>query len=331
MRRLAACIAVTGVGFLAACGGSEQDTTAAPAATEGGSSSTCSADVTVANLAVSNAAAVVLGVEEGFFEEEGLNVTLKDTAAASTQPAVVSGEAQFAFTNVPAVLAASSNGLPVRVVAPTAAYPDPSEPATIAVLAGPDSGITEPQDLEGKKIAVDTLYQLPHLSMILAARAAGVDDSTFEISEIPYPAMAEAVERGQVDAADMGDPFLSQSLAKGFVEVLGNNEGFDQGRVQALWVTSADYAEENPDVVACFQRAVAKSNEYAEENPDAARQILPTYTQVPEQLAANLRMPSFDVDIDREQFETYLELMKEVDVVKKDVDLDTVILEQNGG
>ncbi len=79
--------------------------------------------ITVANLAVTSSANLVLGVQKGFFREEGLDVTLKDTPAAATQAAVVSGQAQFAFTNVPALLAAASNGLPVRVVGPAGKFP----------------------------------------------------------------------------------------------------------------------------------------------------------------------------------------------------------------
>lgn len=336
MRRVATCIAVVGLGLVAACGGSDSGT-AAPASSAGsspagaastGASTTgakCSATVTVANLAVTNAAALVLGVQKGLFKEQGLEVTLKDTAAASTQPAVVSGEAQFAFTNVPSALAGASNGLPVKVVAPAAAYPDPGQPSSLVVMAKPGAGITKPADLAGKKVAVDTLFQLPHISMIQALQASKVDPSSFKVSEVPYPAMLEAVERGQVDAGNFTEPFLTQAVAKGYVPVLPDNVGSRSGDVQALWVTSAAYAKSKPDVVGCFQRAVTASNEYATAHPDETRAVLPTYTKVPEPLARTIVMPNYKVTLDKGPFERYAKIMKDNNVIKKDVDIPALI------
>ena len=326
MKKFATGLAALGVvGLLAACGGADDTTASAGSKSASDTGAKCNADVTVANLAVSNAAAVVLGVQKGFFKDEGLNVTLRDTQAQSTQPAVVSGEAQFAFTNVPAVIAATSNGLPIRVVASAAAYPAKGDPPSIEVVAKAGSGITKPKDLEGKKIAVDTLYQLPHLSLIQAARAAGVDPSTFKISEVPYPAMQAAVESGQVDAADMGDPFLTNAVKAGFTEVLPNNQGLKDGAVQAVWVTSAQYLASDADVVACFQRAVKTSNEYAVAHLDEVRNALPTFTKVPAPLAAVIRMPDYSATLDKKPFEDYMTLMLENKVIKKEVDLKEVI------
>lgn len=282
--------------------------------------------ITVANLAVSNSAALVLGVQKGFFKDEGLDVTLKDTPAAATQAAVVSGEAQFAFTNVPAIIAAASNGLPVRVVGPAGKFADDEAKGHIQVVAPKDSPIQSPKDLEGRKVAVDTLYQLPHLSLIISARSLGVDTSKISFVEMPYPAMADALEDKQVDAADLGEPFLTPELAKGGRVIMSNGAGFKPETVQTMWVTSATYAAQNPDVVEKFIRALAKSNEYAGAHEDEVRQAVTTYTKTSQEMSSKILMPFFSPSMDRKNFQIYYDTMKELKVIKTDVDLNSLFL-----
>jgi NitT/TauT family transport system substrate-binding protein len=286
--------------------------------------------ITVANLAVTPSASLVLGVEKGFFEAEGLDVTLKDTPAAATQAAVVSGEAQFAFTNVPAILAATANGLPIRVVGPAAKFPSDPADDFLKVVAPAGSPIKSPKDLEGRTVAVDTLYQLPHLSMIISARSLGVDTSKIKFLEVPFPAMADALANGQADAANLGEPFLSPELAKGGTPVMSNGAGFKPETVQTLWVTSAPYVAENPEIVEKFARALEKSNEYASANDDEVRQAVTTYTKTPVEASKKIFMPYFSAVMDRTNFQIYYDTMKELGVIKKDIDLDSLFVEPTG-
>lgn len=307
---------------LTACGTSSE-----PAASDSGQTgpAVCDADVTIATLPVGSAAALVLGVNEGFFEDQGLRVTLKDTAAASLQPSVVSGQAQFGFTSIPGILVTSSNGLPVQVVAPAAGYPADGQPNNIVAVAKANSGISQPSDLEGKVVGVDALYQLPHLGLIRAAENAGLDPSAIEVTEVAYPAMIEAMERGQIDAAVISDSFLLQAVSAGFLEVLPLNTGIAEGENQSIWFSSTAYADANPDVVECFQNALATSNEHASQNSDAIRKVLPTYTKITPEVAANLRLPNYQVELNETPFESYLKTMKGIGVIENDVDLTALI------
>lgn len=282
--------------------------------------------ITVANLAVTNSASLVLGVKQGFFRAEGLDVTLKDTPAAATQAAVVSGEAQFAFTNVPAILAAASNGLPVRVVGPAGKFARDNAKAHIQVAVPAGSTIRTAKDLEGRKLAVDTLYQLPHLSFIISARGLGVDTNKIKFVETPYPAMADALAKKQVDAADLAEPFLTPELAKGGHVIMSNGVGFAPETVQTMWVTAAPYLAQHRDVVDKFARALKQSNEYATTHDAELRQVVTSYTQTTAAVSEKIMMPYFSPSEDRQNFDTYYKTMKELGVIKKDVDLNTLFV-----
>lgn len=275
--------------------------------------------ITVANLAVTNSAGLVLGVKKGFFSDVGLDVEIKDTPAASTVPAVVSNDAQFAFTGVPPLINARANDLPIKAVAPAAGYPTDLAQSQIQLVAAQGSSLTSVQDVEGKKIAVDTLYQLPHLSLIQALQTEGIDTSTIKFVEVPYPAMADALSSGAVDAADFGDPFLSQALAAGGVPLISNGTGFDPGVTQVLWVTSESYISKNPEVVKAFAEAVEKSNAYAAEHLDEVREIVPSYMKGTDEIASKLLLPQYTTTIDDSTFDVYNDLMVGLDLIKEPV------------
>jgi NitT/TauT family transport system substrate-binding protein len=283
--------------------------------------------ITVANLAVTNSADLVLGVRKGFFRSEGLEVTLKDTPAAATQAAVVSGEAQFAFTNVPAILAAASNGLPIRVVGPAGKFAQDNTKVHIQVVAPPGSPVRGPKDLEGRKVAVDTLYQLPHLSMIISLRGLGVDTGKIKFVEMPYPAMADALAKHQVDAADLGEPFLRPELANGGRAILSNGAGFKPETVQTMWVTSAPYLAQHRDIVEKFSRALSTSNAYAATHDSELRQAVTTYTKTTAAASTKIFMPVFSPSSDRDNFQTYYDTMRQLGVIKKDLDLNSLFID----
>ncbi len=285
----------------------------------GGTSKAGTTKISVANLGVTNSAGLVVAKEKGYFTEAGLDVEIKDTPAASTVPAVVSGGAQFAFTGIPVLINARANGLPVKAVAPAAGFPTDLKKSQIQLVAPQGSALKSAKDVEGKKVAVDTLYQLPHLSLIQGLTSQGIDAAKVTFVEIPYPSMIDAMKQGKVDAADLGDPFLSQALAGGGVSLLSNGTGFDPGVTQVIWIASEKYIAENPAVVKAFAGAVTRGNEYAKAHPDEVRKVVPTYMKGTESIAASLLLPEYTTTIDPKVFEVYGKIMTDRGLIKKNV------------
>src|SRR5688500_11080403 len=62
-------------------------------------------------IPIVDVAPIYLGVEQGFFEEQGLEVELvPGSGGAAAVPGVVSGDYDFSFGNVTSILLASSEG-----------------------------------------------------------------------------------------------------------------------------------------------------------------------------------------------------------------------------
>lgn len=323
--RLVSCVVATlmlvGV---SACGGDDESESAGG----GGEAAKKTTTVDVAYIEVTSAAPLLLGVDKGFFKEEGLDVKPKPTEAAATIPAVVSGDVDITFSNPPATLLGKSNGLPLKAIAP-AAVSDPSKDAYIQLLTQKDSGIKDLKDLAGKKVAVDTLFQLPHIALLQTAKAEGVDPDAWKVTEIPFPAMTQALKSGKVDAAFMGEPFLTQAMAQGNASLVGLYEGWEADTPFSMYVTSQQYLAKNGDAAKRFARAMKKSNEYASQNEAELRRIMPTFLKMPKPVADKIILPVFAPTLNTSGLEKWKSVMTERKVLKKEVDLADLTSDAN--
>src|SRR5699024_9807602 len=123
-------------------------------------------------------APIWLGDAEGFFEEEGLDLTLEVAqGGAAIVPAVVSGEYQFGFSNTVSLFVAADQGLPLTMLTPGAATTGDTSEDFGAVLTLPDSEISAPADLAGKTVAVNTLNNIGDATVSEVVEQDGGDPS----------------------------------------------------------------------------------------------------------------------------------------------------------
>src|SRR5918999_218563 len=74
--------------------------------------------VTVGMLPILPTAALHAGIEQGFFEDRGLELKIESgQGGAALLPAVVSGQMQFATSNPVSLMQAAEQGLDVQVIA----------------------------------------------------------------------------------------------------------------------------------------------------------------------------------------------------------------------
>lgn len=283
--------------------------------------------ITVASLKVAATVPVEIAQRKGFFTKEGLDVTLKYVEPAAAVPSVAGGQAQFSVLNAPAVLVARTNKVPVVAVSVlSTANPDPAG-SPIRLLTTEDSGIEGVRDLVGRKVAVDTLYQLPDLTLRTALRARGVDPSKIEFVEIPFAQMEQALAADRVDAADMTEPFATLAgKDKGLRTVLPNGAGQNQDWPQTVTLTSEQYAKANPSVVTAFQRAMDAAVAYTRDHPDEARAVVSTYTPIPEAIADAMRMPGWRSDPPAEGWKHWAEVLHKEGAVKDEIDISAAYL-----
>jgi NitT/TauT family transport system substrate-binding protein len=311
-------VAVLGsLGLLVTACGSDSDPAVRPAGPD---------DVKVGLISILDVAPIYLGKEKGFFAEHDINLTLEPAEAGTeTIPAVLNSHQQFGFSNVVTLLAAKSQGLPVKVVSNGINSTGVDGEDFGSLMVNRDSPVRTVKDLAGRRVAVNVLENVVELGVRASAREAGIDPDSVEYVKLPFPEMPAALAAGQVDAAFVVEPFQQLVRAQGGRAVASSMVDIAPDLSVAMYFTSEQLATENPDLVRRFTEAMAESLAYADANPDEARAILPSYTQIPPEVIPDLTLPKWPADINRASVQAVVDLATEEDILPSTPDLDSLL------
>ncbi|MBK3641136.1 ABC transporter substrate-binding protein [Streptomyces sp. MBT33] len=291
-----------------------------------GTSSGGTTTVKVGLIPIVDVAPLYLGQKKGFYEKQGLKLSLTlASGGAAIVPAVASGQDQFGFSNVFSLMLAQTNGVALKAISNGVASTGLQGRDFGATLVKKDSSIKTAKDLEGKKVAVNTLKNIVELSVRESVQKAGGDPDKVKFVEIPFDQMAAALDKGQVDAAMAVEPALTTIKDQGGREIASSLVDVAPDLTVAMYFTSQQYAKQNPDVVNRFRTATAQSLAYADSHPDEVRQIVATYTKVPATVLARITLPKWPADANRASIETQAKLGEGFGFFKKSPDLDTLL------
>lgn len=298
----------------------------APAGGSGDGDSGNSADltpVTVGVIPIADTAALYLGDAEGFFEDEGLDLTIETaTGGAAIVPAVVSGDYEFGFSNQLSLMVAADQGLDIKMVSAAVATTGDTSKDMGAVITKADSGIASPADLAGKTVSSNSVGNINDTAVRSVVDESGADSSTIDFVEVPFPDAIAAVENDQVDAAFVVEPFVTAALDAGLEVVTYAYADFDPKLDIAAYFALSDV---DADLLSKFQSAMQKSLEYADANPDAVRDIIATYTQTDPEVLANITLPKYPTEMDRASSEKLAAAALEYGVLSAEPDFDNLL------
>lgn len=310
---------------LTACGGDTNEGSPDPAAGGDGGAPEV-AELTVGIVPVVDHAGILHAVNAGYFEDEGLEVTVQPAASGGALgPALLSGDLQASFATWPSWFLANENAAPLRFVG-MGVY---GTEETAGVYAAPDSGIAEPGDLAGKTIAVNSLKNTGELTVAAVLDDAGVDLSTVTFTELGFPDMIGAVTQGNVDAVWLVEPFATNAENAGLVKVIPSYGGPTAGIPVSGVAMLASFVDENPNTAAAFARALEKGHAEIAEDPDIARDILleEPFNQSPETVEA-MQLPAWEPGYPTaEALEIWNDLMVEDGLLTEPVNLDDVVFQ----
>jgi NitT/TauT family transport system substrate-binding protein len=322
MRRLFAGLAAgTLLLATAACGSSEGSGTSGKAASSGGVTT-----VKLGLIPIVDVAPVYLGQKKGFYEKRGLKLTISTAqGGAAIVPGVVSGQFQFGFSNVTSLMVAQTNNVPVKAVVNGIASTGVRGKDFNGLMVKKGSSIKSPKDLEGKKVAINTLKNINETAVRAAVRTAGGDPDKVKLVELPFDQMPAALDKGEIDAACVVEPATATIRSQGGVEIASPLVDIAPDLTVAMYFTSQQYEKQNPDVVKKFREATAESLAYAEAHPDEARAIVTTYTKIPASVLEQVTLPKWPAEANRSSIEALQKLGQEDGLFKTEPDLDKLL------
>lgn len=279
--------------------------------------------ITVTVIPIADCTPLFLGKAKGFFDEQNLDLTIQTAGGgAEIIPSVISGQRQFGFSNLPSLLIGLTKGLDLVAVAPGASSTGEKGKDMGGVIVAKDSPIQSAKDLVGKTVAVNNLKNIAEVTIRAAVEADGGDSSQVKFVEIPFPDQAAAIASKQVDAGWVVEPFVQANLAQGnrvaswtFVETTPKLEIAD-------YFTTGAYAAANADIVARFQKAIAKSLDYAQAHPDEARATIPTFTRINAEAAGKVVLTGWPSTFNHDSTEKLADLGVKFGLYDKKPDLD---------
>jgi NitT/TauT family transport system substrate-binding protein len=215
-----------------------------------------------------------MAVANNHFRDEGLDVTLEEGGFQNDQyvdsiQEVLDGKAQFAASDLSGLLQARAAGKPVVAIGAV------TQRSPFALISLPDSGITRPQDLAGKTVAVtDGGARLTYDALL---ESLNIDPASINtISRTSFG--IDPLLNGEVDV--LGGWIINegqQVREAGFEPniILLSDYGFDS--YDFLVITSEDMIANQKDVVTEFTSAFRQGLQDAVDTPDKAAELAVSY------------------------------------------------------
>ena len=240
---------------------------------------------------------VYVGVQEGFFEAEGLEVRIasgRGSTDAITK--IATGQADIGSADIGALMAAKAqdNTLPVKAV-----YSIFNQ-APHAFFTLKKSGISEMVDIDGKKVATSP-FTSSNAFLPLVLKENGMAEDAVNLTKADPGALGPMLMNGGTDAIIAWVTnialFADQAKATGneLVVLPWSDAGLEL--YSASVVASETFLSERPDVAKRFLRAFDKSLKFTSENPRKAAEAL------------NIMVPEVDVEVATGQIGDTMELI----------------------
>lgn len=331
--RILALTAATSLALaLAACGSGDK----APEASGGIQT------LKVGIIGIGSDAAITFAQEKGYFETEGLKV---ETSVVANPPAGIaaaqSGQLDLTYTPSIPLLNALSQNVKLKVVAAADGYAadaleqakandgDGSIVDDTGLLAGKDSGITSPKDLEGKKVSVPARKAQLEVTISNAITEAGGDPAKVNWMVLDPASALQSLQQGRIDAAGLVAPFIAKGVASGDKLIASPGlEFFGPGAV-GLWVAGDSAIQAKAAGMAGFERAIYKANAYANEHHAESQELSAKITDTPLDVIKQGAVAYWPTSVSLKEIEGVNEKLVNLGFLPKKVALDdSIILNQ---
>jgi ABC-type nitrate/sulfonate/bicarbonate transport system substrate-binding protein len=178
--------------------------------------------VVVGYLPVSIAAPLYLGIEKGYFAEQGLAVdTQLFASGAEVLTSTAAGQLNVgtAASVGAAALNAFSRGVDVRIMA-TSHAENRANPTTNMVIRRVDGRAPSLPELRGRRVAINSVGVATEYVLGQALASAGLAIEDVDLQQIPFPDMVAALTNGSIDGAVMAEPFITRVVQQGVADAL---------------------------------------------------------------------------------------------------------------
>lgn len=225
-------------------------------------------------------APMYVAIEEGYFSEEGIELTLvTGFGADKTMTAVISGEAEIGFMGSEASIYTYNEGATDHVVN----FAQLTQRAGNFLVARAETDDFSWEDLKGKTVLGGRKGGMPEMVFEYILKEHGIDPQTdLEINQnIDFGSTAAAFAENLGDYTVEFEPGATtlESEGKGYVVAsLGEDSGYVP---YTAFSAKQSYIEENPETIQGFVNALQKGMDYVQNHSpeEIAKMIEPQFPE----------------------------------------------------
>jgi NitT/TauT family transport system substrate-binding protein len=255
-----------------------------------------------------------VGLEKGFFRDEGLDVETAGifNAGAEEMSAFASKGIDVGYLGMaPSVTGVANKAASVKAEALANA-----EGSSIVVRA--DSPVRQVKELAGKTVAIPGYASVQDFLLHRALESAGLEAGAVKIIVVKPPEMITALESSQIDAFIAWEPHATKAVTKGIGRVLIPSSQIWKGHPCCVVAFEGSVAHDRPAVVQAFLRAHVKATAFILANTDEAVRIGVQYTGMDEKtVRAALGNISYRAELERAPIREYASYLARLGYIKQ--------------
>jgi len=246
--------------------------------------------LTVGLMRIDDSFPFYVAEKEGLFEKHNVAVELQNFSnARDLSTALQGGELDALMTDTVVTGLSIKGGADVRIVAMAlGAVP---EEGRFLVISAPDSGITAPEQLAGKHVAISNNTMMDYLIDQFEAELGLENMTTVNMPDLMLRTTT-LLEGKDIDAAILPDPLAAFAVAEGANIVIDDTK-LGENLSQSVVVVTKENIDDNraqvEAMLAAYNEAIALIND----NPDKYRTFALECANVPEALAETYPTPRF--------------------------------------
>lgn len=275
-----------------------------------------------------DSAPIFVAVEQGFFAEENLNVSItKFLSGTKILQSVAVNQLDGGFGAIIPALQAFEGGIDFKFAGGVSCYDKEHDPGAYIVTM--NSSIQSIADLRGKTLALATGGAIFLLPFKVAAGKYGLNITDINFITIASPLnRLEALLAGTVDVEYEAEPYLTEALSTGKVRVIYHpyTEVFpDHKFLMATSLFSKNFINQNRAAVDAFIRAYTKAIDWIKKNPDETRLIIAEWTGIDQEIVKNMTLHLYSNSIPQEELRALINLMKDYGYLESDIAVGDIL------
>ena len=216
--------------------------------------------------------------EAGAFAKAGFDLNSMVLVNAGAVAAALGSSLDMGTGDLVSGVNAILAGVPIVLIAGSGLYIESSDASAAVLGVAPDSPIRTPKDVIGKAVGVPTLVGMTTACVKSWWASHGVDNSTVRFVEIPPPIAVGALQRGAVDVALVGEPFVTAQ--KGQYRAIGSPYDVAADRAPnktfcvSVWYAAKSWVNEDPARARRAVQAIYDTARWANTHRDQTFAIL---------------------------------------------------------